>query len=88
MFFCLRANQNCHTRNADGTTNSKSQTILIMISVNVENPEKVLVGPLVLGPAFSEACIEESIEEIDAKRKPKAVVTLRRYGPVDQCGGS
>jgi hypothetical protein len=59
-----------------------------MISVNVENPEKVLVGPLVLGPAFSEACIEESIEEIDAKRKPKAVVTLRRYGPVDQCGGS
>lgn len=50
--------------------NSKSQTILIMISVNVENPEKVLVDALVLGPAFSEACIEESIE-IDAKENQR-----------------
>lgn len=41
-----------------------------MFSMNVENPEKALVDAVVIGPAYSETCIEESNKEIDARRNP------------------
>lgn len=47
------------------------------------NPEKVLVNIFILRFVLSETCIEESIKLINARRKLRAIIKLRKYKPAD-----